>query len=140
VSADYQAMGLCLEQHPLALLRPQLDRMGAVAAQKLAGCQAGKTVSVGGMVICRQRPPTAKGFCFISLEDETGISNLVIEPQLFEGFRRELLSAVFLHAEGVLERAGKVLNVKVRKLRRLSFDLTTPDRQSVERVVDRLCS
>src|SRR5713226_3481860 len=140
VSADYQAIGLCLEQHPLALLRPQLDRIGAIAAQKLPGCQGGKTVSVGGMVICRQRPPTAKGFCFISLEDETGISNLVIEPQLFEGFRRELLSAVFLCAEGVLERAGKVLNIKVRKLRRISFDLTKPDRQSVERVVDRLCS
>jgi len=95
---------------------------------------------VGGMVICRQRPSTAKGFCFISLEDETGISNLVIEPQLFEGFRRELLSAVFLRAEGVLEQAGKVLNIKVRKLRRLSFDLTRPDRKSVERVVDQLCS
>jgi len=116
VSADYDAVGLSLDQHPIALLRPQLERNGAVTAHGLLKVKAGKRVSVGGMVICRQRPPTAKGFCFISLEDETGISNLVIEPPLFERFRRELIASVFLYAQGVLERAGKVVNVKVQRV------------------------
>src|SRR5262249_8074696 len=116
VSADYDAVGLSLDQHPIALLRPQLERKGAVTAQALLKLKAGKRVSIGGMVICRQRPPTAKGFCFISLEDETGISNLVIEPPLFERFRRDLIASVFLYAQGVLERADKVVNVKVQRV------------------------
>ncbi len=121
VSTDYQMTGLSLDQHPLALLRPQLARRGALTSEGLKGARAGRRVGVGGMLICRQRPPTAHGFCFLSLEDETGISNLVIEPSLFDRYRKEILSAVLLYGEGVLERAGKVVNVKVKHLESLSL-------------------
>ncbi len=126
VCADYQATGLSLEQHPLGLLRPQLRAKGALTSDELKRVKAGRRVGVGGMLICRQRPPTAHGFCFLSLEDETGISNLVVEPQLFDRFRKEILGAVLLYGEGVLERAGKVVNVKVRSLEALSLQEPAP--------------
>jgi error-prone DNA polymerase len=135
VSADYQTVGLSLAQHPLELLRPQLNRQGALTAMQLHKAKAGRRVAVGGMVICRQRPPTAKGFCFISLEDETGISNLVIEPQLFERFRREIITSVFLYAEGALERAGKVVNLKVQRLKHLWLEGQSGSANLVERSV-----
>jgi error-prone DNA polymerase len=125
VCEDYRTAGLSLERHPLELLRPRLKQLGALTAQALHDARvarSGRKVKVGGMVICRQRPPTAKGFCFISLEDETGISNLVIPPNLFDSFRREILGALFICGEGVLERAGKVVNVKVSNLKRLSLE------------------
>jgi len=140
VCTDYETTGLSVEQHPVVLMRPRLNGLGALSAKELHRAKAGRTVRVGGMVICRQRPGTAKGFCFISLEDETGISNLVIEPNLFDRFRREILGSVFLLGEGVLERAGKVTNVKVKRLKRLWLDLTTPGTASLELAADRLCS
>lgn len=119
--ADYQATGLSLEQHPLALLRPLLSQKGALSARELSRVRAGQQAAVGGMVIVRQRPPTAKGFTFLSLEDETGISNLIVEPQRFERFRPELTRSVFLYAEGRVERSGKLVNLKVRRLESLSL-------------------
>jgi len=140
VCTDYETTGLSVEQHPVVLMRRRLSALGALSAKDLHQATAGRSVRVGGMVICRQRPGTAKGFCFISLEDETGISNLVIEPPLFDRFRREILTSVFLLGEGVLERAGKVTNVKVKRLKRLWLDLTTPGTESLEQAADRLCS
>jgi error-prone DNA polymerase len=78
------------------------------------------------MVICLQRPPTAKGFTFLSLEDETGISNLVVEPHLFERFRREIVTSIFLVAEGMVERAGRTVNIKVRRLAPLAYGSRPP--------------
>jgi error-prone DNA polymerase len=116
VTEDYGTVGLSLESHPLALLRPRLQRMGAVTAEGLANVRTGRQVRVGGMRICLQRPPTAKGFAFISLEDETGIANLVVSPPMVERFRREVYGELFLVGEGPLERTGKVLNVRVQRL------------------------
>jgi len=113
VAGDFAAVGVSLERHPTELFRPLLDRRGALTAQALSRAQAGRRVGIGGLIICRQRPPTAKGFCFLSVEDETGIANLVVPPALFERHRRALLSSTFLFVEGVLERAGRVVNVKV---------------------------
>ncbi|MCI0573397.1 MAG: hypothetical protein L0Y66_21845, partial [Myxococcaceae bacterium] len=79
-------------------------------------------VRVGGMRICLQRPPTAKGFAFISLEDETGISNLVLAPGVAEQFRKEVYGALFLVGEGTLERTGKVLNIRVQRLMTLGIE------------------
>ncbi len=76
-------------------------------------------MKVGGLVIVRQRPPTAKGFTFLSVEDETGIANLVIEPQLFDRFRKEICATSLVVSEGYVERAGKVVNLKVRQMARL---------------------
>ncbi|MDQ3262674.1 MAG: error-prone DNA polymerase, partial [Myxococcota bacterium] len=122
VCEDYQTVGLSLQTHPLALLRPQLSRLRAVTCQGLLKVRPGQRVGVGGMAICRQRPPTAKGFCFISLEDETGISNVVVPPALFEKDRSEILGALFLYAEGRVEKAGKVINVKADRVFKLSLD------------------
>jgi error-prone DNA polymerase len=113
VAGDFATVGVSLERHPTELFRPLLDQRGALTAQALSRAQAGRRVGIGGLIICRQRPPTAKGFCFLSVEDETGIANLVVPPALFERHRRALLSSTFLFVEGVLERAGRVVNVKV---------------------------
>ena len=75
--------------------------------------KSGRRVGMGGLVICRQRPPTAKGFTFLSIEDETGIANLIVPPVLFDRYRRALLGSALLYAEGVVERAGRVVNLKV---------------------------
>ncbi|ATB48268.1 DNA polymerase III subunit alpha [Corallococcus macrosporus] len=112
VCADYDTVGLSLEKHPLELLRPVLRKQGAVTAEGLKRVAHGRKVSVGGMLICRQRPPTAKGICFISLEDETGIANLVVPAEVYERCRKDIHGALFLVGEGVLERSGKVTNVK----------------------------
>jgi error-prone DNA polymerase len=116
VEADFETVGLSLEKHPLELLRPALRKMGAVSAEGLKKVASGRRVAVGGMLITRQRPPTAKGMCFISLEDETGIANLVVPPDVYERCRRDIHAALFIVGEGVLERTGKVLNVKTQRV------------------------
>ncbi|ADO72232.1 error-prone DNA polymerase [Stigmatella aurantiaca] len=119
VTADYETVGLSLEKHPLELLRPTLRTLGAVSAEGLQRVSSGRRVAVGGMLICRQRPPTARGMCFLSLEDETGIANLVVPPDVYERSRRDIHGALFLVGEGVLERSGKVLNVKALRIHAL---------------------
>jgi error-prone DNA polymerase len=121
VCTDYDSVGVSLEKHPLELLRPELKRLRAVTAKGLEGISHGRVVRVGGMAICRQRPGTAKGFCFISLEDETGIANVVVMPQLFDRFRSQILGALFLLVEGAVERSGKVINVKASRIVKLSL-------------------
>jgi error-prone DNA polymerase len=121
VAGDYEAVGVSLERHPTELFRPLLDQKGALTAQGLGRAKAGRRVGIGGLVICRQRPPTARGFCFLSVEDETGIANLVVPPALFERHRRTILGATFLFAQGVLERAGRVVNLKVEAAQPLTL-------------------
>ncbi|KFE70535.1 error-prone DNA polymerase [Hyalangium minutum] len=116
VEADFETVGVSLEKHPLELLRPALRKLGAVSAEGLQRVASGRRVAVGGMLITRQRPPTAKGMCFISLEDETGIANLVVPPDVYERCRRDIHGALFIVGEGVLERTGKVLNVKTQRV------------------------
>lgn len=119
VNADYETTSLSLEAHPVALVRGELERRGALSAALLQKVPAGKMVTAGGLVIVRQRPPTAKGFTFLSVEDETGIANFVVEPRLFERFRRELTATPLVVGKGRVERNGKVVNVKVEHLEAL---------------------
>ncbi len=119
VASDYEAIGLSLEQHPVQLLRPQLLAAGAITSAQLQQAKDGQRVKVGGLVIVRQRPPTAKGFTFLSVEDETGIANFVVTPQRFDEFRRELTGTALVLGEGVLERQGRVVNLKIERLQRL---------------------
>jgi len=121
VVTDYDVVHLSLEHHPMALLRPQLEKRRALTAQAANEAQRGTRIWIGGMSICRQRPPTAKGVAFISLEDETGIANIVVASELFEAQRREILGSLFLLVEGVVERAGKVCNVKAKRIERLAL-------------------
>jgi error-prone DNA polymerase len=127
VSADFETVSLSLEAHPVGLLRQQLRRMGAVSSAQLLRVASGRLAKLGGLVIVRQRPPTAKGFTFLSMEDEDGIANVIIEPALFEKYRREITGTPLLVATGRVERSGKVVHLKVTHLEALIPELpTTP--------------
>ncbi len=122
VYTDYEAAGLSLEAHPVGLLRQQLAKLGAVTAEALLQVKAGQRARLGGLVIVRQRPPTAKGFTFLSVEDETGIANFVVEPSRYERFRRELGATALVVGEGRVERTGRVVNLKIDRLEALIPD------------------
>ena len=113
---DYAALRLTLKRHPLALLRPSLAREGYVESRRLADIDAGKRVRVAGLVMCRQRPGTASGVIFITLEDETGVANLIIWPRLFERARKAVLRSRLLAVIGKLEREGLVIHVVADRL------------------------
>ena len=115
VAEDYRTTGLSLTRHPLALMRPFLDVRRVLTAAQLQRAPSKARIRIAGLVICRQRPPTAKGVAFLSLEDETGISNLVVSPEIFERDRGVLLSSAFLYAEGRVERVSNVVNVQVTR-------------------------
>lgn len=119
VYADFEATSLSLEAHPVALVRKALEARGAVTTAGLLDVPHGKTAVVGGLIIVRQRPPTAKGFTFLSVEDETGIANLVIEPKKFDRFRTAITTTALIVSRGRVERSGKVVNLKVDELESL---------------------
>ena len=116
VAADYAATGLSERAHPMALLRPALAARRVRTARELLRMRDHAPVEVAGLVIVRQRPQTASGIVFMSLEDETGISNLVVMPDVYEQFRPFVRGAPFLLAQGRVERSGEVVNVRVRSL------------------------
>ncbi|HEU5320268.1 MAG TPA: OB-fold nucleic acid binding domain-containing protein, partial [Methylomirabilota bacterium] len=119
LAADYAGTGVTLGRHPMALRRTALARRGAVRAADLARRPAGRTVRVAGSVIVRQRPGTAKGFVFLSLEDETGIANVVVTPALFARRRLVLVTAPFVLVEGILQRQDGVVSVRARRVEAL---------------------
>jgi len=112
--ADYRVTGLSPAGHPLRHLRADLAARGVCRAEELPRRRDGDWVTVGGLVICRQRPQTAKGFCFVTLEDETGLVNVVIVPKLFEAHRRLIVRAPLLLVRGILQEEQGVLNVRAR--------------------------
>jgi error-prone DNA polymerase len=112
--ADYRVTGLSPAGHPLRHLRAALREQGVTTAAELGRHQDGDWVTVGGLVICRQRPQTAKGFCFVTLEDETGLTNVVITPKLFEANRRLVVRSPLLVVRGILQEEQGVLNVRAR--------------------------
>jgi error-prone DNA polymerase len=116
IVADYATLGLTLRRHPLALLRPKLARLHMITAQELLHTPAGKPVRVAGLVTCRQRPGTASGVIFITLEDETGQINVVVWRGVSEKQRRPLLAASLLGVHGMLEREGAVTHLIAGKL------------------------
>ena len=123
VVQDYKTLSLTLRSHPCRLLRDRLAADGYAPTERLSGLRHGGRISVAGLVLVRQRPGTAKGIIFITLEDESGIANLVIMPNIFEAFRREVLGARLLGAAGRVERAGDVIHLKVDRLYNLSSQL-----------------
>lgn len=111
VASDFEATGLSVGPHPMALYREELKRMGVRQAASLAALPDGIWVKVAGMVIVRQRPGTAKGMFFATLEDETGFANLVVTPQTFRANRALLSAEPFLLAEGPLQNRDGVISV-----------------------------
>ncbi len=117
VQADYETMSLTTGPHPMKLLRDQLPK--AWRAIDLPAARHGSWVTIAGNVICRQRPGTAKGFVFVSLEDETGVSNAIVTPDLFERFRLTITEEPFLIIEGETQNTDNVVLIKARKIRPL---------------------
>ncbi len=121
IEADFRGTGLTLGKHPMALRRNDLRRMGVSTAAELRGMRHGAFVRAAGSVIVRQRPGTAKGFVFLSLEDETGIANAIVTPDLFDRYRFILVQEPFLLVEGVLQNIDNVASVKASRVRPLNF-------------------
>jgi error-prone DNA polymerase len=118
--ADYAGMGLTIGPHPMALRREELSLRGVLRACDLPHARDGRRVRVAGMVITRQRPGTAKGFVFLTLEDETGVSNVIVRPDLFDRERMTVVRQPFLIVDGVLQHQEGVLSVRAERLEGLS--------------------
>jgi error-prone DNA polymerase len=116
LAADYAGTGITTGPHPMAYERQQLRRQGFLSAQELEGSTGNRQVSIAGRVICRQRPGTAKGFVFLSLEDETGIANIIVAPDVFEQNRILVTRSRFLLVEGKLQNQEGVIHVKAQRL------------------------
>ena len=120
IRADFKGTELTIGAHPMAILRPRLP--GILRAADLPRTKHGSRVKIAGHVICRQRPGTAKGFVFVSLEDETGISNAIVLPELFEAQRLLITGESFLLIEGRLQHINNVIHVKAQRIERLPHD------------------
>jgi error-prone DNA polymerase len=120
VAEDYRTTGLSLKAHPCRFFRPLLEALGAVPTEALKWMPEGRRVTVGGLVLIRQRPGTAKGVVFATLEDETGVANAVVWPDVFTANRRTVMSASFLVVSGRLQRASDVIHVVAERF----IDLT----------------
>ncbi|MBY0112913.1 MAG: error-prone DNA polymerase [Phycisphaerales bacterium] len=122
VHEDYRATGLSLKAHPISFLRERLASQGASTAREIGDAKRfphGRLASVGGVVLVRQRPATASGIVFITLEDETGVANLIVRPEVFERYRAAAKMSASLCASGRIERSGEVVHVHVSSLESL---------------------
>jgi len=118
--ADYAGTGLTMDKHPMYHRRSELRSRGVLSSEELRRCQDGEFVRAAGCVIARQRPGTAKGFIFISIEDETGIANVIVTPDLYDRDRLIVTRSRFLLAEGLLQNQDGVIHVKATRLAALS--------------------
>ncbi len=115
VVQDYTALSLSLKAHPVSFVRDQLQRLRIFPTKELAMAKDGDLVKTAGLVLVRQRPGTAAGVCFITIEDETGNANLIVWESLFEKYRKEILQSRLLMVEGKLQIEGEVVHVVVQK-------------------------
>jgi error-prone DNA polymerase len=120
LQADYAGMGLTIGPHPMSLRRAEMALRGVLRAVDLPNARNGRRVRVAGMVITRQRPGTAKGFVFLTLEDETGISNVIIRPDLFDRQRMAVVRQPFLIVDGVLQHQDGVISVRADRVEGIS--------------------
>jgi error-prone DNA polymerase len=132
VVQDYAAMSLSLKAHPVSFVREKLQQLHITVTGDLGTKNNGDAVKVAGLVLVRQRPGTAAGVCFITIEDETGVANLVVFQNLFEEYRRVILQSRLLMVEGKLQREGEVIHVIVERC----YDLSKLLRQITARVSD----
>ena len=114
--ADVRGTGVTIGKHPIAYHRERLNRMGVTPANRLYSLRNGSHVRIAGCVICRQRPGTAKGLLFMSIEDETGISNAVVMPDLFDEYRLTLLSNNYLFIEGMIQNMEGAISIKANRI------------------------
>lgn len=115
VIQDYASMALSLKAHPVSFVRADLNSLRVLSAAQLTAAQDGDLVKVAGLILVRQRPGTASGICFITLEDETGTMNLVVFQKLFDEYRKEIIQSKLLLVEGKLQKEGEVIHVIVKR-------------------------
>jgi error-prone DNA polymerase len=125
VVEDYGHVGLTLRNHPVSFLRGELHRQNIVTCTDAMQARDGRWLRIAGLVLVRQMPGSAKGVVFITIEDETGIANLVIWPNLYERQRRVVLSASMLAAYGRIQREGEVVHLVAHRLNDLSDALAS---------------
>jgi error-prone DNA polymerase len=125
VVEDYATLGLTIKRHPLAFLRAELKQEGLVMAADLATLPVDRRVSIAGLVLIRQRPGSANGVVFVTLEDETGIANLIVWPATLERFRRAALGATLLYCRGRLQREESVIHIVAEDLKDWTRRLNT---------------
>jgi error-prone DNA polymerase len=137
VVEDYSRLGLTLREHPLAFLRQDLAAEGFATCRAAGESQDGRAIRLAGIVLVRQKPGSAKGVMFITIEDETGVANLVIWPTLYEKQRRVILTASMLGVVGRVQREGEVVHVVAYRLLDRSADLSWAGRRISPRTVSR---
>jgi error-prone DNA polymerase len=131
---DYATTSLSLKAHPVSFIREQLDRLKVLSSSGLENAKDGDVVKVAGLILVRQRPETASGICFITIEDESGTANLVVFKKLFDKYRKEIIQSRLLMVEGKLQKEGEVIHVIVRRcfnLSRLLKQLTSSKELSI---------
>jgi len=111
VVEDYRSLSLSLRGHPLQFLRAELDAMRIVRCADLASIRDGRNIEVAGVILVRQRPGSAKGVLFVTIEDETGIANGILWPDRFEIYRRQVMSASMIAMRGRLQKEGDVIHI-----------------------------
>ena len=135
VVADYQTMRLSLKAHPMSFLRESMTKQGFVTTQQLLQTRHGQKIKMAGLVLIRQKPGTAKGVCFITIEDEFGVANLVVWPKMMETYRKTVMHSRLLLLEGYVQRDVEIIHVvaqhledKTDALARLATASDTPQR------------
>ena len=111
VAQDYALLGLSLKAHPVSFVRNRLSPKGVVENRQLPELPDGSWVRIAGLILVRQRPGTASGICFLTLEDETGIANVVVFKKLFDQYRRQIVGSKLLTIEGKIQKEGQVIHV-----------------------------
>jgi error-prone DNA polymerase len=124
VNADFRGTGLTIGRHPMAYRREELKRLGVKSAIELQEIRNGVWVRVAGWVIVRQRPGTAKGFLFLTMEDETGVSNVIVTPDIYDRNRLVLVNEPLLLIEGPLQNQDNVIHVRARRIQPLKYSMT----------------
>jgi error-prone DNA polymerase len=124
IEADFMNSGLSIGAHPMRFHRAALERMNVVPAAQVKDRPDGWRIRVAGAVICRQQPGTAKGFVFLTLEDETGIANIILKPHVFNRLRTTVLSNPYLLIDGVLQNQRGVVSVKAHSVRPCPVETT----------------
>ena len=132
VVEDYRRLSLSLKAHPVAFMRARLDARGVRRAEALAALKTGDRVAVAGLVLVRQRPGTAQGVIFMTLEDETGIANLIVWPKAFERLRAIVIGARFVVATGKLQNESGVVHLIVERMEDLTPMLGLLSREGPE--------
>jgi error-prone DNA polymerase len=129
VIEDYRTLSFSLKAHPISFVRSKLSALGVLALNQLNDCKDGMRVKVSGLVLVRQRPGTASGICFVTIEDESSTANLVVFEKLFNTYRKEIVHSHLLMVEGKVQKEGEVIHIVVQRcydLSALLFPLTLP--------------